>query len=510
MTTQPPSFEPKRNNKRPSADGARSVGGESTDRSNQEAARRARANRQAGASGAAGAADRTAGASPFTRGRPNAPIRKPIRQRMTDAEGAARPAAAAASAGNTQQPSAQREAARPTVRGQQQPTQRAPQQGATRRPVAPASAPERSAGPHTMVADVAGPSAVGNQNRAPQAGGPSGPKGPNGPTGPNGTQGPLIPEGSPRKKRSRKKKIIASVAIFLVLVIGLPLGWGLYLLSYGNGKVGHVEALSGRADTPGTTYLIVGTDRQIGEGIGSQRSDTMMLLQIPESGEPALVSLPRDSYVEIPGYGGNKLNAAFSFGGAELLVQTVEELTGLTVDHYVQIGMGGVKDLVDAVGGVNLCYDQDVSDSWSGMEWTAGCHDVNGTQALSFSRMRKADPLGDIGRTARQRQVVAKIIDKVISKDVFLSPSKQKKLMGAAADVLTIENGASLMSVAKAGMALRTVMGSGGLMGPPPISSLNYHPGGVGSTVQLDPETIDQFWVDLRDGKLTKDSFASF
>ncbi|MBR5951184.1 MAG: LCP family protein, partial [Actinomycetaceae bacterium] len=256
------------------------------------------------------------------------------------------------------------------------------------------------------------------------------------------------------------------------------ISWFAYIFMYGNSKLEHVEALSGRADTPGETYLIVGSDKResgaVDDGTDGQRADTIMVLQLPDTGHAALISLPRDTLVEIPGYGMSKINAAYAYGGPALLVQTVENLTGLTVDHYVEVSMGGVQNLVNAVDGVNLCYDEDVSDAYSGMEWTAGCHDVNGDQALAFSRMRYSDPLGDIGRTMRQRQVVSKVIDKAASSSTLAHPMRQRAIVGAAADNLTTDTGTSLFGLAQAGLGLRFAMGEGGLMGTPPISNMGY------------------------------------
>ncbi len=224
-------------------------------------------------------------------------------------------------------------------------------------------------------------------------------------------------------------------------------GWPVFLVQYGNSKMEHVEALSGRADTPGTTYLIVGSDKRqeeaVNDGTEGERADTIMLLQVPESGTPALVSLPRDSYVEIPDYGYSKINSSYSLGGPELLVQTVENLSGMTVDHYLEVSMFGVQDLVEAVGGVNLCLDYDVQDELSGLTWQAGCHDVDGATALAFSRMRYADPMGDIGRTMRQRQVVGKVIDKAASPATLINPMRQYSLVGKAASNLTTDNDTS-------------------------------------------------------------------
>ncbi|NLI03919.1 MAG: LCP family protein [Actinomycetaceae bacterium] len=318
----------------------------------------------------------------------------------------------------------------------------------------------------------------------------------------------------PARRRPSAKKILGVVALVLVLLLAIPIAWIVHLYNYGQENLNRIDALSGAPDTPGTTYLIVGSDERSDafpdDPTQGMRADTMMLLHVPESGTTALVSLPRDTFVTFPDdYGQGKLNASMAWGGPKLLVATVENLTGLTVDHYIQIGMEGVIDLTDAVGGINLCLDYDVDDYYSGLVWTAGCHDVDGETALAFARMRYADPLGDIGRTDRQRQVVSQIISEAVSRDTLLSPSKQKNLVGAVSSVLTIDENDSLLDIAKAGFSLRDVMGEGGVSGTPPISDMSYWHNG-GSHVLLDPATIDQFWVDLRDGNLTQDSFSSF
>ncbi len=288
-------------------------------------------------------------------------------------------------------------------------------------------------------------------------------------------------------------------------------GWPVFLIQYGNSKMEHVAALSGRADTPGTTYLIVGSDKRqeeaINDGTEGERADTIMLLQVPESGSPALVSLPRDSYVEIPGYGYSKINSSYAIGGPQLLVQTVENLSGMTVDHYLEVSMFGVQDLVEAVDGVNLCLDYDVQDEFSGLNWQAGCHDVDGATALAFSRMRYSDPLGDIGRTERQRQVVGKVIDKAASPTTLINPMRQYSLVGKAASNLTTDNDTSVMNLARAGLGLRKVMAPGGLMGTPPIATLNYRTDSGESAVLLDPDLVDDFFARMMNGQLTSEDF---
>lgn len=308
----------------------------------------------------------------------------------------------------------------------------------------------------------------------------------------------------PHKTKPRWGRIAAiGVALLLVLAIAWPVG----LLLWANGKINHIDALSGASGTPGTTYLLAGSDSRADGAIGEDgtvgaRTDTIMVLHVPDSGPTSLISLPRDSYVEIPGHEPNKLNAAFSWGGAPLLVQTVEAMTGLAVDHYIEIGFSGVESIVDAVGGVELCLDYDVSDELSGLMWTAGCHVADGTTALAFSRMRYSDPQGDIGRAERQRQVIGAISSKLQDKSILVKPGTQRTLIGAGLDVLTVDDDTNIIDLGKMALAFRAANGPDGVTGTPPLSSLDYRPGNVGSTVQLDPDLSPQFWADIRDGKV--------
>lgn len=306
-----------------------------------------------------------------------------------------------------------------------------------------------------------------------------------------------------RRAKPRWGRIVAlGVALLLILAIAWPVG----LLIWANGKINHIDALSGAANTPGTTYLLAGSDSRADGAVGDDgtegaRTDTIMVLHVPDSGPTALISLPRDSYVDIPGNKSNKLNASYSWGGAPLLVATVEGMTGLTVDHYIEIGFSGVETIVDAVGGVELCLDYDVNEPLSGLVWTAGCHMADGTTALAFSRMRYADPQGDIGRAERQRQVIGAVTSAVQDKTILFKPGTQRKLIGAGLDVLTVDEDTNILDLGKMALAFRAANGPDGVTGAPPLSSLDYRPGGVGSAVQLDAERSPQFWADIRDGK---------
>lgn len=337
--------------------------------------------------------------------------------------------------------------------------------------------------------------------------GPGGPR-PASPVAPGVPAGPHDPRQG-KARRRRRRRPLRRIATVLVLLLVLAIAWPIGLYLWAEDKFDGIEALSGAANTPGTTYLLAGSDERtddsmVTDGAEGHRSDSIMLIHVPDKGNTSLLSLPRDSYVEIPGHGMRKLNAAFSIGGAPLLVQTVEKLTGLTIDHYVQIGMGGVMHLVDAVGGVELCLDYDVDDFYSNLKWTAGCHHADGKTALAFSRMRYADPLGDIGRTLRQRQVVSKVIKKAITPKVLLNPFKQVDLINAGAEVLTIDNKSNLRDLTKLVFAMRKSSDPNAVVGTPPIKDLNYRPGKVGSTVLLDPDLGPIFWKKVADGSVTR------
>lgn len=317
-----------------------------------------------------------------------------------------------------------------------------------------------------------------------------------------------VPPAPPQPRRRRRRsgrRIFRLVALALIVFL---IGWPIYLFNYGSSQLTHVTALSGAADTPGRTVLFAGTDKRseegVNDGVEGARSDSIMLVHVPASGTPSLISLPRDTYVQIPGHKAGKLNSSYSLGGPKLLVATVENLTGLTIDNYVEVGMDGISHLVDAVGGVELCLDYDVTKDLSGLEWEAGCHQADGPTALAFSRMRYSDPLGDIGRTARQRQVISQLVGAAKSPATLLNPLRQRALVGDGARQLTVDEDTSMVDLAKIGWSMRTILGPNGVVGTPPIAMLNYQPGGVGSTVLLDEAKAPEFFRKVADGSISQ------
>ncbi|NCT92303.1 LCP family protein [Cellulomonas sp. APG4] len=305
-----------------------------------------------------------------------------------------------------------------------------------------------------------------------------------------------------RRRRGRRALVV------LALVLALLLAWPLGLAFWANGRLERVEATSGAADTPGTTYLLAGSDSR-GDGsvvrqdsTEGERTDTIMLLHVPPSGPSTLLSLPRDTYTDVPGYGPAKLNAAFAWGGPPLLVASVEDLTGFTVDHYVEVGFDGVAGLVDALDGVELCLDQDVSDQKSKLEWTAGCHVSDGKTALAFARMRYSDPEGDVGRGARQQQLIKAVTKEAANVGTLVNPGEQVRLARAGTDALAVSQGTNILDLGRMALAFRSATGPDGVTGTPWIASMDHRPGGVGSTVLLDDARNAELYPAIMNGTL--------
>lgn len=319
------------------------------------------------------------------------------------------------------------------------------------------------------------------------------------------------PPSSPsRGKRRWLKYTSAVLAVILITLCGYT--W--HLWNKASDQLRRVDALSSMADTPGETWLIVGSDSRADGAIADtttagQRADSVMVLHKAENGQTSLTSLPRDTYVNIPGYGEDKINASYAYGGAKLLVKTVEGLTKMKINHYVEVGMGGVKNVVDAVGGVEACLDYDVDDHDSGLIWNTAqgkCQQVNGEKALAFSRMRKSDPTGDIGRGLRQRAIISAAVKKAMSPSTLLNPSATSKLVDAGTGSLTVDKDSGVWDIGQMVLAFRSASNDG-LTGAPPIEDPDYEPGDVGSTVLLVDTTAPIFFGKVRDGRLTASDF---
>jgi LCP family protein required for cell wall assembly len=266
-----------------------------------------------------------------------------------------------------------------------------------------------------------------------------------------------------------------------VLVLGTS-GWGWYLGQVADASVNRTNAIpsegnDGIGNTEAMNLLLVGNDSRASatedqldqlnttanDGINT---DTMILVHVPADGSKAsFVSFPRDSYVEIPGYGWDKLNAAYAYGyqyeaaddatdaqrqasGAQLLIQTISSLTGLQIDHYAEVDLLGFFNLSSVVGGVEINLCEAVKDGYSGVNLPAGVQTISGEQALAFVRQRHGLPRGDFDRIIRQQTFIGGMIRKMLSDNVLLDLGKQRTLVQAAADSLTVDQSLDLLGLA--------------------------------------------------------------
>jgi len=284
-----------------------------------------------------------------------------------------------------------------------------------------------------------------------------------------GSPGKLgIPGAGGGRRWLRPRRIIAVLAVLVSLVLILTVGMYFFLDS----KLTHRNVLVDYAGRPaasaGQNWLITGSDSRqgltrkqehqlaTGRNVGGRRSDSILVLHIPSNGGKAvLISLPRDSYVSIPGYGQNKINAAYSLGGPRLLAKTVQNATGLRIDHYMGIGFGGFVDVVNAVGGVHLCLKQPLRDPAAGLHLRKGCQTLSGAQALGFVRTRHNFANQDLQRVQNQRLFLRALLTKMTSPGVLLNPFSAIPAGIGAADTLTVDKGTSLYQLISVAFALR-------------------------------------------------------
>ena len=257
--------------------------------------------------------------------------------------------------------------------------------------------------------------------------------------------------------------------LLLVVSLAAVVGVGYWI----DTRLHRTAVLADYPDRPapgqGTTWLLVGsdsrsdlspqqqTDLATGGDVGNGRTDTIMLVHVPGFGSStptSMVSIPRDSYVEIPGHGSDKINAAFAFGGGPLLAQTVEQATGVRLDHYAEIGFAGFAEVVDALGGVTMCPAEPVSDPLAGIDLPAGCQKLDGRNALGYVRTR-ATPRADLDRMVNQRRFMSALLHRAASPAVWLNPLRWYPLAAGTTDALTVDEGAHVWDLARLAWALR-------------------------------------------------------
>lgn len=305
-------------------------------------------------------------------------------------------------------------------------------------------------------------------------------------------------EGRPKVRRQAKRPGCGAIIPLLLAIV-------LALVLLTDARLTRVDALPDEQipGTAGTNWLFVGSDsrtglsekevERLGTGgdLGTTRTDTIMVLHLPLRGQPTLLSIPRDSYVSVPGYGYDKINAAFAFGGPELLVQTVEETTGLHIDRYAEVGMGGLASVVDAVGGVDICVAEPIDDPLANINLQPGCQKMDGATALGYVRTR-ATAQGDLDRVARQREFLGALVARMMSPAVLLNPFRLGRLLWVSPKLVTVGAGDHVWNLARILVAIR-----GGLR-TETVPVGGFEDTDVGNVVLWDEAAAEALFASLR------------
>lgn len=300
-------------------------------------------------------------------------------------------------------------------------------------------------------------------------------------------------------------------------------------LGHVTGSLKRVDAFAGLKTRPekassAVNYLLVGSDTREGltkaelkalrvgstASAAGKRSDTILLVHISKARDKAvIISLPRDTLVTIPEHTNStgkvvpafqaKLNAAYNYGDAPLLIQVIEAKTNLRIDHYVEINFAGFAHMVDSLGGIQVCTKTNINDPKSHLVLAAGVHTLNGIQALKYVRTRDFDGMGDLGRMQRQQQFMSSVLRKATSTGVLLNPIKMMNFFDAAMATVKTDsalNSNDLITLAK---QMRNLSATKVRTLTVPLSNVNYVVPYVGSTVLWDPVLAPQLWQRLRD-----------
>ena len=326
-----------------------------------------------------------------------------------------------------------------------------------------------------------------------------------------------------------------AVLVAATIVVGTGVAWG-KIRSFESG-INHIfsDALGGGGEDGAIDILRVGMDSRTDahgnplseEELATLRAgddeatntDTIILVRIPNNGKSATaISIPRDSYVAAPGIGKMKINGVYgsvhverlkqlveeqgvdptvagpeaSEAGREALIKTVANLTGVTVDHYAEIGLLGFALITDALGGVNVCLKENVYEPLSGADFSAGWQKLDGPQALSFVRQRHDLPRGDLDRVVRQQAVMASLAHEVISGKTLSSPATLDRLQQAVQRSVVLSDGWDIMQFAE--QLQKLAAGNVAFATIPVLEENGWSDDGMQSVVRVDSDEVHE-WV---------------
>ncbi|MEU3523934.1 LCP family protein [Streptomyces sp. NPDC038707] len=319
----------------------------------------------------------------------------------------------------------------------------------------------------------------------------------------------------------------------LSVVVLASAGIGHAVVSSLDAGIARIDAFKDMKNRPrgghGMNLLLVGTDGRdkLSERdrrafrLGGQPchcTDTMMIVHIAEDRERAtVVSLPRDSYAETPAHTDQnsgrrhgphpvRLNAAYAEGGPQLTIRTVEHMTHVKIDHYLEVDFTSFMRTVDVLGGVEVCTPTPMKDRYTGLDLAAGAHTLRGGQALQYVRARHVDGASDLGRMKRQQRFLAALLDRATSSGVLLNPMRFRDVTRAVLGSVRADAGFGTDELLDLGRAMRDFSPSSSEFTTVPIGQLNYQVKGIGSTLKWDAAKAAKLFAAVRDDKpLTQD-----
>ncbi|MGV9454067.1 LCP family protein [Streptomyces sp. NPDC003635] len=341
---------------------------------------------------------------------------------------------------------------------------------------------------------------------------------------------PRSPVRPPRRRprppvRRKKPRWAMRVVTTLSVVVLASAGIGHAVMSSLEADIARVDPFKDMKNRPraghGMNVLLVGTDGrdEISEaerrtyrlgGAPCHCTDTIMIVHISEDRERAsVVSLPRDSYAMTPPHvdattgerhHGHpvKLNAAYAEGGPQLTVRTVESMTRVKIDHYLEVDFTSFMKTVDVLGGVKVCTASPLKDSYTGLDLPAGTHQLKGGEALQYVRARHTDGSSDLGRMQRQQRFLAALVERATSSGILLNPMKFRDVTRAVLGSVRADKGFGTDELLDLGRAMRNFSPSSSEFTTVPIGRMGYVVEGVGSTLRWDPEKSGRLFAALR------------
>jgi LCP family protein required for cell wall assembly len=287
---------------------------------------------------------------------------------------------------------------------------------------------------------------------------------------PAGDDGPAK-AAPPRRRRRRARRVVLISLVVLLLLVGGGVAAGVFYLRSVEGDVERVDAFDEvpvesrpekvEAAKKALNFLILGSDTRDPENTGGSRTDTIIVAHLTHDRSSAqLISIPRDTWVHVPrsadGRNGNtnaKINAAFAWGGVPLMVQTVEAYTGVRIDHVAMVDFAGFKEIIDALGGVEITVEEGFTSTHSlnpdgKRRFEQGPQTMDGAAALDYARERYAFSDGDFARIRHQQQVIKAILDKASSGGLLTNPGRLNSFLRATADAVAIDQTLSIFNMA--------------------------------------------------------------